>query len=137
MSEARKERGMMKEITRKSSELVHNIMEAQRLYSEHEGQNAELHKQLLESQAAILLFIDALVSENATLKETQRWIPVEERLPELDEYVITYNQEDAHVQVYANFGESFGVGFYEDILAQALPVTHWMPLPEPPESEEA
>ena len=65
-----------------------------------------------------------------------RWIPVEERLPE-----VWRNDETAELVNYMICSPDFGVdiGNYhaeaKKWLCMALPctVTHWMPLPEPPE----
>lgn len=55
------------------------------------------------------------------LKRT-RWIPCRERLPEVGEEVLAYSPSRGMVADYYDRG-IFG---YAD-------VTHWMPLPEPPE----
>ena len=65
-----------------------------------------------------------------------RWIPVEERLPE-----VWSNDETAELVNYMIYSPDFGVdiGNYhakaKKWFCVALPctVTHWMPLPEPPE----
>mgnify|MGYP004644509711 CR=1 FL=1 len=67
-----------------------------------------------------------------------RWIPVTERLPE-----VWRNDETAELVNYMIYSPDFGVdiGNYhakaKKWLCMALPctVTHWMPLPEPPEEE--
>lgn len=49
------------------------------------------------------------------------WIPVKERLPDKGQYVLAYSADDDYMTVEArhNF--------------DAFQITHWMPLPEPPE----
>lgn len=73
--------------------------------------------------------------EIAVAQERTRWIPVEERLPE-----VWRNDETAELVNYMICSPDFGVdiGNYhakaKKWLCMALPctVTHWMPLPEPP-----
>lgn len=66
---------------------------------------------------------DALRAEIERLKEAQGWIPVEERLPETRDPVLTLwvSGMQSVKQYDAQHGWNTG--------AQ---VTHWMPLPEPP-----
>lgn len=76
--------------------------------------------------------------EIAVAQERTRWIPVTERLPE-----VWRNDENAELVNYMIYSPDFGVdiGNYhakaKKWLCMALPctVTHWMPLPEPPEVE--
>ena len=90
------------------------------------GQNEQLR------EAAALV-----AKESAELLE-RGWIPVEERLPE-----VWRNDETAELVNYMICSPDFGVdiGNYhakaKKWLCMALPctVTHWMPLPEPPEVE--
>lgn len=91
------------------------------------GQN----KQLREAAALV-------TKESAELLE-RRWIPVDERLPD-----VWRNDETAELVNYMIYSPDFGVdiGNYhakaKKWLCMALPctVTHWMPLPEPPEEVE-
>lgn len=90
------------------------------------GQNEQLR------EAAALV-----TKESAELLE-RRWIPVEERLPE-----VWCNDETAELVNYMIYSPDFGVdiGNYhakaKKWLCMALPctVTHWMPLPSGPEVE--
>ena len=90
------------------------------------GQNEQLR------EAAALV-----TKESAELLE-RRWIPVEERLPE-----VWRNDETAELVNYMIYSPDFGVdiGNYhakaKKWLCMALPctVTHWMPLPSGPEVE--
>jgi hypothetical protein len=76
------------------------------------------------------LAMDALYAENKQLRaeverlrEAQRWIPVEERLPEANTAVLTRWR-----------GETFSVDwrFPSGEWTTGSFVTHWMPLPPPP-----
>ncbi|MHB8961984.1 MAG: DUF551 domain-containing protein [Saccharofermentanales bacterium] len=58
----------------------------------------------------------------AALREQTRWIPVGERLPEVIEQVLCYAPHYHSIEVR-----------WADQLGEA--VTHWRPLPEPPEDE--
>jgi hypothetical protein len=77
--------------------------------------------------------IERLRAELAALKEAQRWIPVSEGLPEVG----------VHVEIVLGVpARNVSHGFYEgidgwfDTWARGhYPVTHWRPLPQPPESE--
>lgn len=85
--------------------------------------------------------IAALQQEIEKLRrQLPRWIPVEERLPE-----VWRNDETAELVNYMIYSPDFGVdiGNYhakaKKWLCMALPctVTHWMPLPIGPEVENA
>ena len=92
----------------------------------------------LRSQNEQLREAAALVTKESAELLERRWIPVEERLPE-----VWRNDETAELVNYMICSPDFGVdiGNYhakaKKWLCMALPctVTHWMPLPEPPEVE--
>lgn len=70
---------------------------------------------------------DTLRAELAALKEQMRWIPVSERLPEDDTSVLIFIENETY---YA----AFAYGVFWEISDFALEgVTHWRPLPTPPE----
>lgn len=65
------------------------------------------------------------------LEEKHRWIPVSERLPEPEEGDVLVKIEGGHLDmdcvedVHGEKGWRFS----------AEPISHWMPLPEPPEQQ--
>ena len=72
---------------------------------------------------------DALQARIAELEQQQRWIPVSERLPEDWTMVLFTNG------VTRGIGQFDKDGFYDYWYEYSFnkPVTHWMPLPNPPE----
>lgn len=71
---------------------------------------------------------DALAKDNNV---PSKWIPVTERLPEMYKNVLVI-RTDGKIRFDA-IG-SLGV-WYEEVWHTGNPVTHWMPLPEPPGKE--
>ena len=65
-----------------------------------------------------------LLKELAEEQEKQRWIPVKERLPEIDEIVVVTNRTG---DVDADHLESSGEWFWEGEVSNVIA---WMPLPE-------
>lgn len=56
------------------------------------------------------------------------WISVDERLPEMNTCVLVAADGGVDIAYYCD------IGWMMDTLGNE-PVTHWMPLPEPPEEE--
>ena len=76
--------------------------------------------------------IEELESENARLKDAQRWIPVSERLPEDGKpvWVCTiWNEQHSGFLI-----DGVWVGLFRDF--REGEITHWMPLPEPSQVTE-
>lgn len=76
--------------------------------------------------------ISALQSELAALKEAQRWIAVEDELPEKSQNYLVCAIFPTGVKPFIDvcyYVRSFG---FADFGAH---ITHWMPLPQPPEEE--
>lgn len=63
----------------------------------------------------------------------RRWIPCSERLPEDGELVLTYKNKRFEVQEYEKRRNGWISGGWFWSFGT---VTHWQPLPEPPEKEE-
>jgi hypothetical protein len=60
------------------------------------------------------------------------WIPVSERLPEKNTGILIYDE----FYERAGEGELFSYGFtFLDSQKDDCSITHWMPLPEPPDNE--
>lgn len=77
---------------------------------------------------ADMTFIRAEHIENAPA--VNRWISVEDALPEVYEKVLTYNDEGIiHDNFRLNLRDG-SVGW-----SQGWGITHWQPRPEPPEKE--
>lgn len=70
---------------------------------------------------------EALYRRIAELEAAQRWIPVSERMPERNSYVLAVT-EFAGVEI-VKFGRSF-------LAFTGQKVSHWMPLPLAPEMHE-
>lgn len=60
------------------------------------------------------------------------WISVKDRLPDIDTRILTINNLGIIIAILdGNIGE-----FYEPVSTQGIyNVTHWMPLPQPPNGE--
>ena len=75
----------------------------------------------------------------AELKEERRWIPVEERLPEPDKQVLAIVSGRWENITFDRAYELMSWSSDEGWIREAWPeledpeVTHWKPLPEPPE----
>ena len=60
-----------------------------------------------------------------------KWISVEERLPEMYKNVLVI-RTDGKIRLDAIGSLSV---WYEEVWHTGNPITHWMPLPEPPKGE--
>ncbi len=94
----------------------------------------EMHKE-------VLALLERLTAENAALREkVPQWISVEDRLPEpgvpvLVNYIGTDELPHADgVVAWTDWGALWWEGSLADSEDEvAVPITHWMPLPEAPE----
>ena len=77
--------------------------------------------------------------EIAVLQERTRWIPVEERLPEVEEMVLVVVDGQPADNVTLIGALELATWYGEDWILETWPccenmrVTHWMPLPDGPE----
>ena len=79
-----------------------------------------------------------------TNEHEQRWIPVGEKLPESGEDVIVYEpdrSDPVHCVRFHVGGQAMGgVCYFDDIRGKIVTflnehtITHWMPMPAPPET---
>ena len=85
--------------------------------------------------------IERLTAENAkeeaerdALREKQRWIPVTERMPELEVPVLVLDRRgNMIVRTLRRLVSDKEAVFRPDGLAPRKNITHWMPLPKAPE----
>lgn len=78
-----------------------------------------------------------LQAENAELKKQSQWISIDDKLPENDDYVLITDSAGFTVVGYfwpfdSSTYRNKGAWYYGD---HEQFVTHWMPLPTPPEGE--
>ena len=76
---------------------------------------------------------DYLVAHGVTVQE---WIPVDDRLPEESGYYLVFADIGRNeVLSYSKKYQAFNA--FDDSYSgsNAIPVTHWMPLPNPPKGE--
>lgn len=62
------------------------------------------------------------------------WISVKDRLPDYAKDVIVYDELGWVYPAYHTFAECWRYSFTSKRCSHKI--THWMPLPEPPESED-
>lgn len=75
---------------------------------------------------------ECLYCEIDDLKFMQEWIPVEEDMPKHGKLVLTLNSGGNFGIDYNTTAEKFTADYPCD---PSFPVTHWMPLPEPPKGD--
>ena len=120
------------------------VAQALRCCADGECKDCAMHEDKQRCQENLLdkaaETIERLTAENAALREkVPQWISVEDRLPE------DWKDEDGVLVNYMIYTPEFGadIGNYhakdKRWLCMAIPctVTHWMPLPEAPEGNNA
>ena len=88
-------------------------------------------KYLSAEKQVLMRRVRELESENARLKDAQRWIPVSERLPENISNVLILSRGE---QLIASYHSKYSL-WYVPFVDKPV-VTHWMPLPQLPEVQE-
>ncbi len=106
---------------------------------------AENYKHLYEQTKKMLtMYQDELIpgfrKTIAELEEKSKWIPVTERLPEVDgQYLCNYhfgNHKDMTFTRVLDYYATDKIPHFQHTLGDTImKVTHWMPLPEPPKGE--
>lgn len=67
-----------------------------------------------------------------SLRPMAHWISVKDRLPQVKEDVLIYDSHHRNIYKAWYIGD-IDVWFSNEYLPQFINITHWMPLPEPPE----
>ena len=124
-------------ISEKAEKIIHDIP----------GRYYTIELDWKEVLAPITDYISTLESENARLKDAQRWIPVSERLPEKPpdyfkdghwwmvsgEDFIVADSDGKVYEAHWTYGCSCNNYFwYVNSLTPLTNITHWRPLPKPP-----
>ena len=73
---------------------------------------------------------DALIARIRELEEAQRWVPVSEKLPDERAVVLGWWRDQGPLTV---FWDGLHWGDAGDDIAIGYGITHWQPLPEPPQ----
>ena len=96
-------------------------------------ENREMAVPGCDERAAEHEQLAAWLTELKERREADRWIPVSERLPENDEYVLVYDNSDMFV---AWFSKKLGWCSFDGDFDEHTPIIAWKPLPKPYESED-
>jgi len=70
-----------------------------------------------------------------TLLDALRWIPVSESLPDSGELCLCAKQRGRYGQSAVVIAQHQGDGRWSSMGLGGVSVTHWMPLPKPPEND--
>ena len=78
--------------------------------------------------------VNALIANGVTVQE---WIPVDDRLPEVGGYVVCIAKRNPFSRFMPMIARIEKNGWVNPMTEQYISeVTHWMPMPEPPEREK-
>lgn len=90
-----------------------------------------------ENNCNVLDYIDEAadaIEELVSNADKFKWISTAERQPEKSGLYLTYNPRRSFMTIhYSAKNKAWNAFDHEDEPKHALEVTHWMPLPEPPE----
>ena len=92
-----------------------------------------------ESKGWWLAACDAKEERERLKEQIPKWIPVSERLPKNDEFVIVTVKDERgdYPYIYSDFGWYFAKAECWIVDNEKRnDITHWMPLPKPPKEEE-
>lgn len=79
---------------------------------------------------------EATILAYGALQNQPFWIPVEEKLPEEFVSVLVYMPDEKPMPtVHEGFLAREGMWYANHFDREPMEITHWMPLPEPPEVE--
>ena len=87
-------------------------------------------KEIALLQMSLLSECVLILTEQPTIEPKQEWISVKDRLPEKGQGVLCFcagNLANFYMWTGEEWEDSYGYYEYDDI------ISHWMPLPEPPE----
>lgn len=101
-----------------------------------EGQLVEDAAAAIEALQAEVRFWEAAVKEqedgiNVLQSKVPNWVSVEDELPDIVEKVLVYNRGQIFTAWRTNFSKPIGAWDSYDFITDGI--THWMPLPEPPQ----
>jgi hypothetical protein len=99
--------------------------------------------EITDRKIALLTAIDALEQDSSVKAEPDNgWISVKDRLPEIGEHyrsklVMCYTPDGEHEHLFDYYEvNGFGQGCFTAEKYFGISITHWMPLPQKPESED-
>ena len=98
-------------------------------------------REIIENEAGIIYNVDSLgLSFNSMRVRSEDvidgWVYIKERLPELDQYVFIAVEGKVYMgrlNSVEHTDEGRNLSWISTFLRSDVPITHWLPLPEPPE----
>lgn len=124
------------------SEEIVKVMAVEIIHDLHNKCSLMVDPAFEEQQEGVVIeSIKSILSSLSTQEGNKGWISVEDQLPEKDQYVVAYinggeNHKYRRVVTFNGQTEWYGDSVYSHALPNNLHnVTHWMPLPEPPNNK--